>query len=386
MKILTQAAAALALAAALPATAPAQAAPETAAFVVTLGRDTLAVERYTRTADRLTGELVVRSPRTAVRTYTATLRPDGSVSRFEMTSRVPGGAAPPVSSTLEFAADSAVTRVTRGDSTTVLRVAAGEHPVVIVGNSYATYEQALMHARAVGADSLTATMIIVGANQTYPLTIRRIGADSVTLVNIAGLQRAATDARGRLLGLDGLESTQKFIVTRVPTVDTEGFAAEFARRDAAGQAMGTLSPRDSAVAHVAGAHVVVDYGRPGKRGRQIMGQVVPWGQVWRTGANAATGFRTSRDLEIGGATVPAGAYTLWTIPQRDGWTLIVNRQTGQWGTEYRESEDLVRIPMRVRSVSPAVEQFTIAIDPSATGGTLRMAWDDTEAYVPFTVK
>ena len=386
MKLLTQAAAALALAAALPAVAPAQQQPETAAFVVTIGRDTLAVERYTRTADRLTGEVVARSPRTVVRGYTATLRPDGSISRLEMTSRTPGGGAPPVTSTLEFVGDSAVTRVQRGDSTTVLRVAAGERPIVVVGNSYATYEQAMMHARALGVDSLGGTLIFVGANQTFPMSIRRTGADSVELVNIAGLQRAATDAQGRLLGLDGLESTQKFIVTRLPTIDTGAFAAEFARRDAAGQAMGTLSPRDSAVAHVAGAHVVVDYGRPAKRGRQIMGQVVPWGQVWRTGANAATVLRTSRDLEIGGAAVPAGAYTLWTIPQRDGWTLIVNKETGQWGTEYKESEDLVRIPIRVRSVSPAVEQFTIAIDPSDSGGTLRMAWDDTEAYVPFTVK
>ena len=146
------------------------------------------------------------------------------------------------------------------------------------------------------------------------------------------------------------------------------------------------SPRDTAEATVGGARVMVDYGRPYKRGRQIFGGLVPLNQVWRTGANAATTLVTNRALRLGTTTVPAGTYTLYTIPTASGWTLIVNRQTGQWGTEYDEKQDLARIPMRAARVSAPVEQFTIAVEPRGqAGGVLSMAWDTTRAELPFTV-
>jgi len=114
--------------------------------------------------------------------------------------------------------------------------------------------------------------------------------------------------------------------------------------------------------------------------------VVPWDQVWRTGANEATAFTTSRDLIIGGTAVPAGSYTLWTVPSKGGWKLVINRQTGQWGTEYDAAQDFARIDIRTRPLSPAAEAFTIRLEPQGAGGVLRLQWADTEAYVPFTVK
>ncbi|HEU4561248.1 MAG TPA: DUF2911 domain-containing protein [Longimicrobium sp.] len=358
---------------------------ESAAFVVTIGNDTLAVEKFTRTRDRITGEVVSRSPRTVTRSYTAVLNPDGTVQRVEMTSRSPAGNQPPTVTHVDFTADSAFTRIQRGDSVATYRLAAVQ-PFPLVGYSHAFYEQAMMHARGRRADSLQVAIVPVGANQSYAVTMRTVGADSVRLSNIAGVQRVATDARGRLLGLNGMESTQKFIVTRVRDIDVDAYAAEFARRDAAQQGMGALSPRDSAVADIGGAHVAVDYGRPFKRGRVIFGEVVPWGEVWRTGANAATGFTTTRDLRIGGVQVPAGKYTLFTLPSQQGWKLIINRKTGQWGTEYEAGEDLARIDMQTRKLDTAVEGFTIRVEPQGQGGVLRLQWDDTEAFVPFTVQ
>ena len=358
---------------------------ETAAFVVTIGHDTLAVEKFTRTRDRFTGEVVSRSPRTVTRSYTALLNPDGTVRRVEMTSRQPGGTQPPTVTNVEFTADSAFTRMQRGDSVVNYRLAAS-HPFPLVGFSHAFYEQAMMHARGLRADSLRVALVPVGANQSYAMTVRAAGADSMRLANIAGVQHVATDARGRLLGLNGMESTQKFIVTRVADIDVDAYAAEFARRDAAQRGMGALSPRDSAVADIGGAHVAVDYGRPFKRGRVVFGQVVPWGEVWRTGANAATGFTTTRDLQVGGVRVPAGKYTLWTLPTQQGWKLIVNQQTGQWGTEYDAARDLARIDMQTRKLDTPVEGFTIRVEPQGQGGVLRLQWDDTEAFVPFTVQ
>jgi hypothetical protein len=119
-----------------------------------------------------------------------------------------------------------------------------------------------------------------------------------------------------------------------------------------------------------------------KRGREIFGQVVPWNQVWRAGANAATHFHVPVDLEIGGAAVPAGTYTLWALPSPTGWKLIINRQIGQWGTDYHADRDLVRVDMRVETLPQPVEQFTIAIEPDGAGAMLRMAWDRTRVSVP----
>jgi hypothetical protein len=122
------------------------------------------------------------------------------------------------------------------------------------------------------------------------------------------------------------------------------------------------------------------------RGRRIMGALVPYGRVWRTGANAATTLVTDVDLEIGGASVPRGTYTLYTIPTPGAWTLIVNRQTGQWGTQYEPARDLVRIPMRVSALREPVQQFTISLERGRGGThTLGMEWETTRAFVPFRV-
>ncbi len=113
---------------------------------------------------------------------------------------------------------------------------------------------------------------------------------------------------------------------------------------------------------------------------------MPYGEVWRTGANAATAFTTDRDLEIGGAEVPAGSYTLFSIFTSESAQLIINRQTGQWGTMYDESQDLVRVNLTPETLAESVERFTISIEPSGDGAVLLLIWDTTRFSVPLTVK
>lgn len=157
--------------------------------------------------------------------------------------------------------------------------------------------------------------------------------------------------------------------------------------EAAAQQQAIASPRDTARMEVGGARVLVDYGRPYMRGRKIVGGLVPYGKVWRTGANAATTLVAGADLRIGDTEVPRGTYTLYTLPTAEGWQLIVNRQTGQWGTQYDASQDLARIPMRVTRLRSPVEQFTIALVPGANGrGEMALTWENTRASVPVTVK
>jgi len=133
--------------------------------------------------------------------------------------------------------------------------------------------------------------------------------------------------------------------------------------------------------------VAIDYGQPHARGRQVAGGVVPYDRVWRTGANAATSLVTDVDLTIGGTRVPRGSYTLYSLPTRAGWKLIVNRQTGQWGTEYDPARDLARIDLRTRTLREPLESFTIWLVPSGNGrGVLRLAWGTTELSTDWAVR
>ncbi|MGE0440637.1 MAG: DUF2911 domain-containing protein [Gemmatimonadales bacterium] len=151
------------------------------------------------------------------------------------------------------------------------------------------------------------------------------------------------------------------------------------------EAQNLASPRDTTRASFGGATVLIDYGRPSMRGRTIFGGLVPWDQVWRTGANSATTLVTDKPLMIGSAMVPAGTYTLYTVPGEKAWKLVVNKQTGQWGTTYQAAADLVRIDMKVEPVAAPVEMFTIELVPSGNQATLRLVWDRTAAVVPVMV-
>jgi len=123
------------------------------------------------------------------------------------------------------------------------------------------------------------------------------------------------------------------------------------------------------------------------KGRKIYGDLVPFGQVWRAGANEATTFVTSSEVVVGGKTVPAGSYTIFTLPALDKWTLIINKKTGEWGIPYKyESDELARVDMKVSKLPAAVEDFTIAYDKSESGCTLRMDWETTRASVDITAK
>jgi hypothetical protein len=148
-----------------------------------------------------------------------------------------------------------------------------------------------------------------------------------------------------------------------------------------------LSPRDSVEMSFNGKKISVNYGRPSIRGRKIMGGLVPFDKVWRTGANEATAFVTEVDLTIEGVEVSKGSYTLYTLPSEKQWRIIINKQTGQWGTVYNQEMDLARIPMRKRMVREPVEKFTIALEKNGnSSGVLRLTWEKTSVWVNFKVK
>ena len=136
-----------------------------------------------------------------------------------------------------------------------------------------------------------------------------------------------------------------------------------------------------------GKTITVDYSSPRMKGRKIFGELVPYGEVWRTGANDATTFVTGANLTVEGKEVPAGSYTIFTVPAQGKWTLIVNKHTGEWGIPYKyESEELARVPMSVSKTSAPVENFTIKFDQSGGACTLQLSWENTQASLKFTEK
>ncbi len=136
-----------------------------------------------------------------------------------------------------------------------------------------------------------------------------------------------------------------------------------------------------------GKTITVDYSSPRLKGRKVGGEVAPFGQIWRTGANEATTFVTTTNLSAEGRDIPAGNYTIFTIPEESKWTLIVNKKTGEWGIPYKyESDELVRIPMSVSKPSAPVENFTISFDQGGSACTMNLSWGETQASVKFSKK
>jgi hypothetical protein len=368
----------------------------TAAYVVRLGTDTLTVERVTWSDTTITGQMVGRSPAPFARSYTVRLGPDGRATRFEADTRPLSGATPPASHVVVdlAAADSVRWEITSGTAPTrrgAVAVPAGGTLVPFANNTFGVFSLLTEQARRAGRDSVALAIVGAGAQQPVPALVRRIGGDSVTVALGQPAQppfRLRVDARGRVLGMQGFETTQKVLVERVPAVDMAAIEQSFATRGIA-----QLSTRDSLSVAVGGAQVFVDYGRPFARGRTIVGGVVPYDSVWRTGANFATVLRTDKDIVINGQTVPAGKYTLWTLPTRAGWKLIINKKTLDergnplWGTMYDATQDLARIDVRSETLPQPVEQFTIAVEPrGAADGVIRLSWGGTGVVVPFTVK
>ena len=148
------------------------------------------------------------------------------------------------------------------------------------------------------------------------------------------------------------------------------------------------SPPASATCKFADGHSVkVDYSSPRAKGRKIYGGLVPYGEVWRTGANEATSFVTDTALTIEGKDIPAGSYTIFTVPNADKWTLIVNKKTGEWGIPYKyQSDELARADMSVSKTSGPVENFTISFHEMGTGCHMYLDWENTRATIEISEK
>jgi len=156
---------------------------------------------------------------------------------------------------------------------------------------------------------------------------------------------------------------------------------------AQGKKAGRVSPHDKTTVTLGGKEITIEYGRPYLKGRSVGNEVAPYGQVWRTGANEATKLTTPVNLKIGTLAVPAGSYSLYTLPTEKVWKLIVNKTADQWGTEYNQGTDFGRVDLKLAKAAASVEQLTISLDKAGEKKTtLKIAWGTTLVSVPVVVQ
>lgn len=373
---------------ALPAPAPIA----STTLVARLGVDTIAVERYIRTPTHMEGVLVTRLPATRVARYSVELAPNAAPTRADFSVRDGDGA--PISGGLQslsvrFGRDSVVFVGHRSAGDTSHGFAVRGPILPYTNYSYGLFELAFARLSASGRDSLEFAVVPLdlGARQATPQAMRGISRDSVRINMRGNPFYARHDGSGSLVAGDGSRTTFKVRVDRVSDVDVDAIARAWAQREQGGAATGQPSVRDTVQATVGSAHLWIDYGRPALRGRDVWVNGVLGDTLWRTGANAATQFRTDVDLILGAATVPAGTYTLWTAASPSGYRLVVNKQVGQWGTVYDAKRDLVRVALRESSVAAPVERFTIDVEPQAAGGALlNLTWGTKRLSVPVSAK
>lgn len=351
---------------------------EEGAFLVRLGTDTVGVERYRLTSAGMEILAVSRTPRTVHRHVTLDFDADGGISRYESHVLDPADPeeGPTQRTVVAYGPD--VMRVeegpNRGEETE-----GGPDVVPFSLNHFSLAELAIRRALDEGRDGFRMWM-----GGPMEMELQRPGPDSVALVTpVLGTWTARVDEQGRILRMEAGALGRD--VARVAGLDVEALAQSWAEADARGEGMGPLSPRDTTTASVAGAEITVDYSRPSARGRQVFGGLIPFGEIWRTGADAATILSTDQPLVLAGVTLPPGSYSIFTLPGEDRWSLIVNEETGQPGTERDPDRDLFRIPMEVRTLEEPVERFTIAVEPEGDGGVLRFLWADVEARIGFEV-
>lgn len=353
------------------------------AFVTMLGTDTLAVEVLEKTANGMNVKVVLRSPQTQLTSYKLLTDQHGGVQemtarRYEHEIGFKGNGIFHHSLTREGDFYK-VHMMTRSGDQRSFMVDFEEGTLPFIDMVHWPFELAIKRAHAANEDTLIQPLI--SGNRISMFTIARIDKDSMSIRHpYRGVMGMRINDDNELEFLDAGHTTRKLKVHRTSGIDIDAVAMKYIEQDKNGSPFGSLSSAETMEFEISDAEFRVEYGSPKRRGRDLFGGIVPFGEIWRTGANRASHFYTSKDIRIGNLEVPAGEYTLFSIPDKNGGSLIINKQTGQNGRAYDESRDLGRTPMQVRTKDDSTEDFTIQIQENASGAELQLIWGNTVYY------
>ena len=351
-----------------------------ASFVHRLGRDTMAVEQFTRSGNRLVGEVASRLGAAVTRLqYEVTIGSDGLPQGAIFRNRSAAGTPlpnQPGEIRLTFSRDSVKREAIFADSVST-RMLAATQGVPLQSPAFGLYEIPFAHMRQGNAQSATFAVVNTGGGNPGSVTFTAAGGDTIRASNGTVYR---VDREGRVLAIDASNTTQKLMASRSSErVDPAAVAGGMT-------AAGTLSQRGAAHASFTRSVVFINYGRPQVRERTVWGgTLVPPDTIWRAGANEATHLATSRAISFGDVTLEPGLYTLWVFNASSGGPqLVINRQVGQWGTQYDQAQDIARIPMTLAAAPDHVEEFTITIrNLGGNRGAIDLAWGAQVATAEF---
>jgi hypothetical protein len=373
-------------------------------FIARLGKDTISVESVTRRGNTVVVDGVDRFPRVRRRHTEIELGPGSAIRHLVMDINTPSEPANQRERrvTADVTADSV--HIVKKDDAGTLRYNFATNGAVAtahVPQMYSLYElyfdaafARAMALKRVAGDTVQLRQFYIDREfDRFPLhrgVVRLVSGSQAEIQHdwLSGTGHATFNWSGRMLTYSGARTTYLVDVTRLSSqADIRGLSKKWEALEAAKGSVSQLSPRDTVRSSIGEASISIDYSRPLARGRTLLGNVIPYDQVWRTGANAATQFTTSAPVRLAGIQLSAGTYTLWTVPHQNGVDLIVNGQAGQWGTQYDRSRDVGTARMQSIKLATPVDQFTVAVAANdARHGTLAMEWGQFRWTAPIEVR
>lgn len=283
---------------------------------------------------------------------------------------------------LYHSGDTTYTEHKRGDSVTVRKypfrgmLGGGLGPYIFMPVLLASYTPAKV------GDSLISTQL--GLNN--PFVLKRISKRKVTAsTQIMGTFTVHLNEEGRVAYIDAMGTSYNIRGTIVSNLNLDSLILVNAKREQESGPLGSLNKADSVQATIGSTSIKINYTRPSMRGRVIFGEVVPWNRYWRTGADAATRLTLSSPIYFNGKELSAGIYSVFTMPSKDSWTMMFNKEATIWGTNYNPAHDVLRVPMQVEVLKEPVELMTIEVVRTAKGGAINVIWEKTKASAHFSI-
>jgi hypothetical protein len=357
-------------------------------LIYTLGKDTTAIGNFELKGYEFAMTVADLTDSVTVSKLKGTFFPNGELRTAEGSTYKPGpGGESQLVYTYKLRYDSNATFIEVGRNNAVIT---RKYPVkIMVANSLGGYTLVYMPALLVNfalrakGDSLSSHHIVFNSARNF--TIRRIGERDFSAGSpVMGFFTLHLDKNGELRTVDGIGTSWNITGTVGPPVDMDSVIAAQVKNDRMRPHRPIANKLDSVTATIGGTMVRIRYSRPSARGRTIFGGVVPYDRFWRTGADAATKLTISRPIYFDGKALPAGEYSIFTMPSKHGWTMMFNKQADIWGTEYKAENDVLRIPMSVEDIPDLVETLTIDVVPVAGGGKMEVSWERLKASVRFT--
>ncbi len=359
-------------------------------LVYTLGPDTSAVGNFEINGNEFKLTVVSLSPNVNVSKLKGAFFPDGQLKHLEGNNYIPVKGKDSVLYTFKLNYDRDTTFIeTKRGSKSVIR----KYPVkIMVANSFGGDVLVFMPALLVNfapknvGDSAVSNHIVFNSPRKF--IIKKTGDRKMLLGSaVMGMFTVFLDNNGQLQSVDGIGTSFNIKGTAGPYLDIDSVITASLKHQQLHPKLAIINQLDSVKTTVNSADIKIIYSRPSVRNRVIFGEVVPWNRVWRTGADGATKISLSKPLYFNGKELPAGDYSIFTLPTPNGWTLIFNKQADIWGTEHNAAYDFLKIPMFTESLNEPVELLTFAVvSEGSNGGFISVSWDKLKADVSFTTK